>query len=67
MKIVIPVIPVFLCFVFMIFVVLVESSAKTITKENRSIVDGCQKTDLYIIGNKGVRTQVYDCSGVQLD
>jgi len=36
--------------------------AKNMTKENASIIDNCIKTEMYVIGNKGYATPVYDCS-----
>lgn len=33
------------------------------TKTNNELIQNCVKTEMYVIGNKGHRSVVYDCSG----
>ena len=35
-------------------------------KENSAMHNKCIKTDLYVIGDKGHRNRIYDCSDVEL-
>lgn len=35
-------------------------------KDYRNVTENCIKTEMFVFGNKGHRTRVYDCTGVQL-
>ena len=34
--------------------------------EYRNVTENCIKTEMFVFGNKGHRTRVYDCTGVDI-
>jgi hypothetical protein len=58
--------PLFAIFIFG-FVVAVIIGGMRMTKENSAVRNNCVKTELVVIGNKGHKTPVYDCSNKEVD
>lgn len=46
---------------------LIGFAVKEKNEQNNQIRNECEPTELIVIGNKGTRTRVYDCSGIELE
>lgn len=49
---------------FLTYVII--SAGNKMHNESDVVRDKCTKTDYYVIGDKGHRNRIYDCTGVQL-
>lgn len=47
--------------------ILIGLAMKKQHEESVQMRTECEPTDLYVIGDKGHRNRIYDCSGVDLD
>lgn len=48
--------------VFISLAILIIRGGIIMHKENKEVLDNCNPTEMYIIGNKGHKTRVYDCT-----
>jgi hypothetical protein len=51
--------------VVLLFIIILAGGYKQVTKVKA--LERCSLTDLYVIGDRGHRNRIYDCSGIDIN
>lgn len=53
--------------IVVVIIILIGFGIKRQGSINSNLYKNCEPTDFFVIGNRGVVTRVYDCTGIELE